>query len=133
MSTDYGTATLGVSDIPLISIRSSDPYLVIGQRIARRLTTPRGGLAAIGDDPNFGWDVRQYTNGRLSPVLLAQAKSQIEAECTKDEEISAAFATLTFANGGALTITLQLTSAAGPFTLVMPVANLSATLIFGGF
>lgn len=133
MSTDYGAATLGVSDIPLMSVTSTDPYLVVGQRVARRLLTPRGGLAAIGDDPNFGWDVRQYTNGRLSPSALAQAQAQIKNECEKDEEVASADVTMTFVNGGALTITIKLTGATGPFTLVLPVQNLSAAQIFGGF
>jgi hypothetical protein len=132
MATNYGSDTTCVSDTPLIDLQISDPQQVIGQRIARRLQTPRGGLAAIGDDPNFGLDIRQYTLARMNPSQLSQAQSQIAAECTKDEEVSAADVTIQFTNGGPMTVTIQLTSAAGPFTLTLAVSALTTALIFGG-
>jgi hypothetical protein len=132
MATNYGSDTTCVSDTPIIDLQISDPQQVIGQRIARRLQTPRGGLAAIGDDPNFGLDIRQYTLARMNPSQLSQAQSQIAAECTKDEEVSAADVTIQFTNGGPMTVTIQLTSAAGPFTLTLAVSALTTALIFGG-
>lgn len=130
MATNYGIATLGVTDIPLISISTSDPFLVVGQRIARRLLTPRGGLAAIGGDPNFGWDVRQYINGKLSPTALAQAQQAIAAECLKDEAVQSASVTFAYAFNGALTISIQLVGASGPFQLVLPVQDLTTAQVF---
>lgn len=130
MATNYGIATLGVTDVPLISISTSDPFLVVGQRIARRLLMPRGGLAAIGGDPNFGWDVRQYINAKLSPTALAQAQQQIAAECEKDEAISSAKVTFGYSFNGALTISIQLVGASGPFQLVLPVQDLTTAQVF---
>lgn len=130
MATNYGIATLGVSDVPLKSISTSDPFLVIGQRVARRLTTPRGGLAAIGGDPYFGWDVRQYLNGRLSAASKAQAQIEIQKECIKDPEVLTALATLNYTFNGPLIITVQLTAAQGPFSLVLPVQNLTAAQVY---
>ena len=129
MAIYYGSDTLCVSDVPLVDVQTVDPFLLIGQRVARRLQTPRGGLAAFGDDPNFGWDVRQYTNGRLSPTNVDQAQRQIQSECLKDEEVLAAFVVITFVNGGALTISIQLTSSAGPFSLVLNVSQVSYTAL----
>jgi hypothetical protein len=132
MATDYGFDTACVSDVGLVDVVLTSPRLVIGQRVARRLQTPRGGLAAI--DPaaaDFGWDVRQYTLGRLSPAGLAQAQQQIGAECTKDEEVESAVVTLTFVSGGALTVIIQLASAAGPFTLTLNVTALTVEVVFG--
>jgi hypothetical protein len=127
---NYGYDVSCVSDTGLVDQIVTSPYLVIGQRLARRLQTPRGGLAAVGDDPNFGWDVRQYTNGRLSAGELAKAQQQISAECTKDEEVSAADVAITFVNGGALTITIRLTSAVGPFSLTLNVSQLTVAAVF---
>lgn len=132
MATNYGQDSSCVSDVGLFDLQITDPFLLIGQRIIRRLTTPRGALANIGDDPNFGWDVRQLINARLSPSTIAQYQSQITAECLKDEEISAATVTISGSNVS-YTISIQLTSSAGPFSLVMPVQNLTATQIFSSF
>lgn len=130
MATNYGTATLGVTDVPLKSISSSSAYLVVGQRVMRRLLTPRGGLASIGGDPNFGWDIRQYTNGRVSSAALAQAQQEIQRECLKDEEVLGASVTFAYAFNASLVITIQLTGATGPFSLVLPVQNLTAAQIY---
>ena len=127
---NYGTSTLGVSDVPLKSISTSDPYLVVGQRVMRRLLTPRGGLASIGGDANFGWDVRQYINGRVSSSTLAQAQQENQNECLKDEEVLGASISFVYTFNGALTITIQLTGATGPFTLILPVQNLTAAKIY---
>ena len=126
MSVNYGSATLGVSDVPLISLQTTDPFLVVGQRIARRLQTPHGGMAAIDASlANEGLDVRQYTLSRLAPSQIDQAQRQIAAECLKDEEVSGATVTMSFVNGGALTISIQLVAAPGPFTLVLNVSQVS--------
>lgn len=130
MATNFGTSTLGVTDVPLKSISTSSPFLVVGQRVMRRLLTPRGGLASIGGDPNFGWDVRQYINGRVSSSTLAQAQQEIQNECLKDEEVLSATVSFVYAFNGALSITIQLTGATGPFSLVLPVQNLTAAKIY---
>ena len=131
MATNFGSDTSCVTDLPRIDLQVTSPQKLIGQRIARRLQTPRGALAAIGDDANFGWDVRQYANGRLGPTTIATAESQIEAECTKDEQVQSASVKITPGTGGALTITVQLVSAAGPFTLTLSVDDLTVGAIFG--
>ncbi len=130
MSTSYGVATLGVTDIPLKSVSTSDPYLVVGQRVMRRLLTPRGALAAIGGDPNFGWDIRQYINGKLSGTSLAQAQQEITNECLKDEAVLSANVSFAYSFNGPLTITVALVGASGPFSLVLPVQNLTAAQIY---
>lgn len=125
MSVFYGSDSSCVSDVGLFDLQVTDPFVLIGQRIARRLTTPHGGLAAVNDDPNFGWDVRQYTNGRLAPTQIDQAQRQITAECLKDEEVMSAQVVISFVDGGALTISIQLIASPGPFTLVMNVSGLT--------
>lgn len=133
MATFYGSDSYCISDVGLIDFQVTNPTQLIGQRIARRLQTPRGALAGIGDDPNFGWDVRQYINAALTPVSIAQAQAQIQAECTKDEEVQSAEVTLAQNAGGGLTITIVLTTATGPFTLTLAVTALTVDAIFNSF
>jgi ribonuclease PH len=132
MATDYGFDTACVSDVGLVDVVLTSPQLVIGQRVARRLQTRRSGLAAI--DPaaaDFGFDVRQFTLGRIAATSTAQIQNQVSAECTKDEEVASADVTVTAINGGNMTIIIQLMSAAGPFTLTLNVTALTVEAVFG--
>lgn len=129
MSTVYGSDTYCLSDVPLIDLQITDGKTLIGQRLGRRLTTPRGGLGVVSDDPDFGWDCRQYINKKLGPNELVIAQMQIEAECLKDEQVESCTATVSLA-GTSLTIALQVQSSAGPFALTMNVASLTTDLVF---
>lgn len=132
MATDYGFDTACVSDVGLVDVVITSPKLVIGQRLARRLQTPRGGLASVDPEAaDFGLDVRQFTLGRMDASRKVQAQQLISAECTKDEEVSAVDVTVSVVNGGPMTITIQLTSAVGPFTLTLNVTQLTVEVVFG--
>lgn len=133
MATNYGYDTACVSDVGLVDVVVTSPQRVIGERVARILQTPRGGLSSV--DPssaaaNLGLDVRKFLLARMSASAIAQASGQISAECTKDEEVAAADVTLTFTASGAMTVTIQLTSAAGPFTLTLNVTALTVETVF---
>lgn len=125
MALPFGTDVDCVSDTGPVDRILTSPFLVVGQRVARRLQTPRGGLASVGDDPSFGWDVRQYLNGKLSPTALVIAQQQISSECVKDEEVDAATVTISFVNGGAMTINVSLDSTVGTFSLVLDITQVS--------
>jgi phage baseplate assembly protein W len=94
----------------------------IGEAIARRLQTPRGGLI---DDPNYGYDLTDFLNDDLTTADLALIQSNVNAECVKDERVTAASTTLTF-TGGVLIVTIAVTTSAGPFTLVLSVSSVAA-------
>lgn len=131
MATNYGSDTYCITDIPLVDIQVTAPQQIIGQRVARRLTTPRGALGLIGDDGNFGFDVRQFFNAKLSPTEIATAQQQIADECLKDEQVGTATVELTYvAASGDVSIRVRMTSAAGPFAFVLQVSQLTAALIF---
>jgi hypothetical protein len=130
MSVFYGSDSSCIADVGLFDLQITDPLLLIGHRIARRLLTPRGALDAIGDDPNYGWDVRQYALGRLAPAQIGQAQKQIAAEVSRDEEIESATVTLSFVNGGALTIQIDMIASNGPFSMTMNVSQLTTTAVF---
>jgi len=129
MATNFGQDSSCVSDVGLFDLQITDPIILVAQRILRRLTTPRGGLASVGDDPNFGWDVRQLINARLAPSDITNYQQQITAECMKEETISSATVTITYSAGTA-SISISLVSAAGPFSLTLPVQDLTAAQIF---
>jgi hypothetical protein len=129
MATNFGQDSSCVSDVGLFDLQITDPIILVGQRIMRRLTTPRGGLASIGDDPGFGWDVRQLINARLSPSSIATYQQQIAAECMQDETVSTATATISNSNG-TITVSISLASAVGPFSLTLPVQDLTSAQIF---
>jgi hypothetical protein len=129
MSTFYGSDTNCVTDVPLIDNQVTSAALIIGQRLARILQTPRGGFAAVGDDPDRGWDIRQYCLARLSPADIAVAQQQVKFECEKDEEVSAANVVMTNSNG-TITFTISIVASSGPFTLVGNVTDFSSADFF---
>jgi hypothetical protein len=129
MATDYGADTLWNGDVPLISVATTDPFIVVGQRIRHRLSTPRGGLAVIGGDPGFGWDVRQYVLGRVSQMKLAQAQQQVRAEVLKDEAVQEAVVEFTY-SAKTLTIQVDCILADGPLQLVLTVTALTVEAVY---
>lgn len=125
----YGTDVAVVNDLPLRR------NLVSGQAnlsraLARRLSTPRGALAAIGGDPNYGYDVRLLLLEAVTPAKVAQWKSEIARECDKDERVQSCAADVQFANN-TLTITLSVTTDddAAPYQAVLSVTALTVTLL----
>ena len=129
MSTFYGSDISCTTDRELTDTVVSDPRLVIGQRLVRRLSTPRGALALINDDPNGGWDVRQYVNARMTSADIATAKAQIESECLKDEAVESVAVDISLVSG-VFTIGVKVQSSAGPFALVLNVNQLTVDAVF---
>jgi hypothetical protein len=131
MTVFYGSDSYCVSDIGLTDIQVTDPALLIGQRIARLLQTPRGGLAAIGDDPDRGWDCRQYINMKLTPAAVSLGQQQVLAECRADEQVQDGAVEFVIDSTGALQqIAINLLTSAGPFTLTGNVNTITGALIF---
>lgn len=126
----YGSDDYCISDLLLIDQLVLDPSQLVGQRIARRLTTPRGALALISDDPDFGLDVRQYVNAKLSNADISSAQSSIQSEILKDEQVQNVAVSMVV-SGGAVNISINGNTAIGPFTLTLNVNQLTASLVFG--
>jgi hypothetical protein len=130
MVTFYGSDTACTTDLPLVSTLVTDPRQLIGQRTIRRLTTPRGALALINDDPNFGFDVRQYVNAILTPAQISTAQSNIQDEVTKDEQVQSADVAFTLGAAGAIFIQIAMQTLAGPFSMTLTVNDLTAQSVF---
>lgn len=125
----YGSDTNCVTDVPLIDTQVTSAALVVGQRLARILQTPRGALGVIGDDHDRGWDVRQYVNARLSPSTIATAQQQITNECLKDEQVQSVDVTMTESNG-TLTIGIVFVVADAPYSMTLNVSQLTVGAVF---
>jgi hypothetical protein len=71
----------------------------LAQALARRNTTEHGLLAWIGDDPEYGHDVRQYLGEDVGPRATFVVASRFQAECLKDERVRAAQVTASLVAG----------------------------------
>lgn len=126
MATDYGTDVSALPDLdPTFALRSG--RAVVGEAVARRLSTPRGSLPY---DDDYGFDLRELLGASLSPADVSRVQSAIVAEAEKDERVRGARAQLTFApTSGTFTCSLLLDLADGPFSLVLAVSAVSVEVL----
>jgi phage baseplate assembly protein W len=97
----------------------------LGQALARRLRTPRGGLWYA---PDYGTDLRQYV---LAPVFSARAMEMAAAaECRKDERVEAVKARAVQGDDpSSVELTIDVETADGPFALVLNVSAVTVELL----
>lgn len=123
---DYGTDVSCVSDFSAESLEVSG-LQVVGEAIARRLTTPRGWLI---DDLDYGTDLREYLGIEYTSRVQSKIIGDTKAECLKDERIQSVAASVDSFDiaGRAMTLRISLTIAGGPFTLVLTITALDANV-----
>lgn len=99
----------------------------LAQAIARRLSTPRGGLFY---DPAYGTDLRAFLNEGFTAQRAYGIQSAIETECAKDERVRSASAAVAFnVATQTLAVSVALTTADGPFKLILAVSQLSVAIL----
>jgi hypothetical protein len=126
VAVDFGTDIACVNDIDGV-MSLTNGLRNLGSAIARRLITPRGGLAYA---PDYGFDVRGLLNSGQTDDFVTAAQQAIELECEKDERVEAAAVLLEFnEQASTLLITIQLTTADGPFTLVLSVSAVTVAIL----
>ena len=111
--------------------------LVSGTRLVaeaayRRLTTPRGMLLGGDDEQNYGLDLGNRIGSASTKSDAAALPGQIEAELLKDERIISADVTVEATTEGpatSWTITIECATAAGPFSLVLGIADVTVSLL----
>lgn len=110
---------------PLLVLVSGTTNL--GQALVHRLSTPR---LSLWYDPDYGTDLRAYLNETLNNAKLAQARTDAQAECLKDERVLSCLATTTF-DRRTKTMGVSVTGQTkeGPFTLVLAVTDLTVELL----
>lgn len=122
---NFGSCWSCVYDLTMPSVMVSGNQCV-AEMIARRLQTPRGGLI---DDPNYGYDLTGWLDADITTPQLASIQSNVNAECVKDQRVLSAQSTVTLVQSGMLIVTIQLVTAAGPFTLTLSVSNLAPNAV----
>jgi hypothetical protein len=111
-----------------------DPYgqvvegkACVAQGLVHRFITPRGGLFY---DTSYGKDLRSYLEESLTPDRLAAIPGEVSAEAEKDERVQSATCSVSYnEKTEKLTITLIITTAEGPFTLVLEISKLAVELL----
>jgi len=100
--------------------------------LLRRLNASQGCLASIGDEQTYGYDVNDLLNRDWSGTgEMAAEGSAIAAELRKDPRVQDARARIVASQDG-LTIYIDGESAVGPFSLVVPVRDLTVAKLNQG-
>lgn len=102
--------------------------------IVRRLSTDEGGLASIGDDSDYGFNLIGQLNGAVDfrrPGTLSSLASRIRSEVEKDPRVQRATVRV-IAGMDSLTVYIDGTSASGPFSLVLAVGDMTITRLNQG-
>jgi phage baseplate assembly protein W len=121
---DFGTEVSCISDFAADG-RTVTGNAVVGEAIARRLSTPRGRLI---DDPNYGFDLTAYVFDDMTARDIAALCAGATAEALKDERVQDAAVQAVLAKG-LLTVTVSITTALGPFRLVLAVTAVSFAVL----
>jgi hypothetical protein len=118
--TDYGTDVSTFPDLDASFAVVAGPH-VVGESLARRLTTPPGGLFY---DSQYGFDLRNYLNEGGVPSRLPEIQAAVEREAIKDERVKDVGAAVTFDLPSAtLKVTLRVTLGSGvTFSLVLAIS-----------
>lgn len=126
-TTDYGACWGTPSGLDL----SMPSYIAHGNQaiveaILRRWTTTRGQLI---DDPNYGENVYDFVSDDLGPTDIANAQQKLAAEAQKDERVLRARVQVTLTIAGLLTVAAVITTATGPFKLVLAVSAVTPLVL----
>lgn len=130
MATEFGRDT-SCTDT-LRTGRYATGLRLVAEAAYRRLTTPRGMLRGGEDERNYGLDLMSIV-GRGNPTLVAaELPGRIRAELLKDERIDAVevdVAVVTSGPATSFTVSIDVTTAEGPFALQLSVSDVSVTLL----
>lgn len=105
---------------------------LVAEAAYRRLTTPRGMLHGDEDEKNYGIDLLDLIGSIQTKSDEAAMPGRIAGELRKDERILAVDVTLVSRTEGPSlkwTITIEATTAAGPFSLQVGVDDVSVELL----
>jgi hypothetical protein len=124
---DFGRDLSCVEDLDLM-MTEVEGSIVLGQDLARRLSTPRGALL---EDPNYGRDLRQYLSRGMTPEELAALPDEIRGEVQKDERVEEAEVEIARSNANAFEVRVRGTASEGPFSFTFEAAAAAVTLTGG--
>lgn len=130
---DYGTDVLALDDLVDPEQLVSDD-LNLAYALGRRLLTPDGTMAAIGDTaPYDSIDLRDWLGQRLNPNdpnVLDDLQLQCRQVLSQDPRVDMVTVLATFA-AGTLAVSVAGSGTDGPFSFVVKVDNLTAQILRG--
>lgn len=131
MSVDYGIDVLALDDLNDPEILASDA-LNLAYALARRLLTPAGAMAEIGDTaPYDSIDIREWLGKRISLAddsALDDLRQQCRQVLSQDPRLDSVLVDVSF-GGGLLSVSVDGTGAAGPFNFVLQTAGVTAAFL----
>lgn len=121
---DFGNDFAGYLDIDA-AFSTVSGWRSVAHAIARRLTTPTGGL--IGK-PSYGYDVRILLN---APLNKAFAERKIQEQCLAEERVQAASVSITLNRATQqIDIDIKIRTADGPFSMTIDVSQVTTQIFF---
>ena len=109
------------------SLRLATGRGLLAQRLLCRLSSPRGSYI---DCPNDCIDIRDSLSAGMTAAQIADLGGSVREECLKEEQVNDAEVSGTFSfQTSALTLTIAVVSAYGPFTMVLLVSNVTVQLL----
>lgn len=131
-TTNFGTDTSCTNG--LRTGRYVSGLRLVAEALYRRLRTPRGTLQGGEEEQNYGLDLLDLLGSIVDPNGSAAAAlpAQIQAECLKDERVTDVTATVAQVKNGTVvswTVTIAVTTGAGPFTFVLGVSSVSVDFL----
>lgn len=105
--------------------------------ILRRLSTDPGDMAEIGDDPDYGYDVRnELDNEATGQASLARVHARVKGEIMKDPRVqlvnTRVVSTLGPGGEASMQIPIEGQSSAGPFAFVADLGHVSVDFLKQG-
>lgn len=126
---DFGLGWSATTDLTMPAIMVTG-FRIVAEAIIRRWLTPRGGLL---EDPSYGYDLTDAIGEDIDPSDLARMSQAAAEEAQKDQRVRACYVTMGLINTGGteptLSVQARVETAAGPFTLVASVSNVTVTLL----
>ena len=105
---------------------------LVAQAIYRRLITERGSLRGGEDEANYGLDLTRMIGQSTTRTSARVWEGRIRGEALKDPRVQDCVATVVAASNGVgdiWTVTVDCTTAAGPFQLVLGVSDVTTRLV----
>lgn len=131
MATDYGLDVQALDDL-------NDPEVIVSgglnvaYALARRLLTPAGAMEEIGDtSPYDSLDIRAWLGARFSLTdrsVIDDLQQQCRQVLSQDPRVDSVDVKINF-NQGTLSVEVNGTGSAGPFSFVLSVDNVTAALL----
>lgn len=124
---DFGSDILVFPDLDE-TMEPRTGAVVLGDALARRLTTPRGSLPF---HPNYGFDLREYLNSEMTDEELFRCKADSELEVEKDERVLNADSSVSFdPSSETLTLVVRVEAEAGPFKLTIAASQATVSILY---